>query len=100
MTATATITSELHSDALRVPNAALRFEPPAKSGGPPGSAPATTSAPLPKGKKRIYTLAPDGRTLTAVLVTPGASDGTNTEITGASIAPGTKVVVDVEDVAP
>lgn len=103
MTATATITSELRKEALRVPNAALRFEPPTASGpaGPgAGSQPAVAATPLAKGKKRIYLLAADGRTLTPVQVTPGASDGSYTEIRDASIKPGAKVVVDLADDAP
>ncbi|AKU96595.1 Macrolide-specific efflux protein MacA [Labilithrix luteola] len=104
MTATATITSELHSNVLLVPNVALRFEPPTKSGppGPPGAgaAAAPASAPLAKGKKRLYTLGPDGRTLAPLEVTPGATDGTNTELTEAPIKEGTTVVTDVEEVVP
>lgn len=101
MTATATITSELHSNVLLVPNVALRFEPPVKSGppGPPGGG-APTTAPLAKGKKRLYTLGPDGKTLAPLEVTPGATDGTNTELTEVPIKEGTKVVTDVEEVVP
>jgi HlyD family secretion protein len=101
MTATATITSELHENALRVPNAALRFEPPTTgTPGGPGAAPQASIKPVSAGKKRVYTLAAD-RSLHAVEVSPGASDGTNTEISTANLAPGTSVVVDIEDgVAP
>lgn len=98
MTATATITSELHANVLRVPNAALRFEPPVVSG--PGAPPATIQPALPKGKKRVYKLAGDNVTLVPVQVTPGATDGTNTEVTDATLAPDAQVVVDVEDAAP
>ena len=97
MTATATIASEVHENVLRVPNAALRFEPPAETG--PASSPATTLAPLAPGRKRVYTLAADGRTLAPVELTPGASDGTNTEIAGTTLQPGKNVVVDADDEA-
>jgi len=99
MTATATIASEVHENVLRVPNAALRFEPPAKTG-PTGSSPATTLAPLAPGRKRVYTLAADGRTLTPVELTPGASDGTNTEISATTLLPEKNVIVDTDDEAP
>jgi HlyD family secretion protein len=98
MTATASITSELHGNVLRVPNAALRFEPPAPTG-PPGALGGTTVAkpgPLPQGKKRVYTLTATGAPL-AVEVTPGATDGTHTEIRAVNLDAGAKVIVDVED---
>lgn len=97
MTATATITSELHTNVLRVPNAALRFEPPTTGG--PMSGPGTAQPapkPLSSGMKRVYMLGAGG-TLVSGEVKPGASDGTNTEVTGTKLAPGAKVVVDVED---
>ncbi len=100
MTATATITSELRQNVLRVPNAALRFEPPAPSGPPGGAQTPTLSAPLPNGKKRVYTLGRESQTPVAIDVTPGASDGVNTEIGATSLTPGAKVIVDVEDGAP
>jgi HlyD family secretion protein len=99
MTATATIASEVHENVLRVPNSALRFEPPVV-GGLPGGAQPTTPAALPPGVKRVYRLGTDGRTLAPVQVTPGASDGINTEIGATTLAPGQNVIVDVDDVAP
>jgi len=99
MTATATIASEVHENVLRVPNAALRFEPPAKTG-PTGISPATTLGPLAPGRKRVYTLAADGRTLAPVELTPGASDGTHTEIAATALLPGKNVIVDADDEAP
>jgi HlyD family secretion protein len=98
MTATATIISEKHENVLRVPNAALRFEPPTAGGPMSGpAAPQPARAPLPPGKKRVYTLSIDGRSLVPVEVKPGASDGTSTEVMDTSLAAGTKVVVDVAD---
>jgi HlyD family secretion protein len=98
MTATATITSELRENVLRVPNAALRFEPPAPKRpamGPGNAQPVL--APLPPGKKRVYTLGPDARTPVALEVTLGATDGTHTEITSTNVAVGTQLIVDIED---
>lgn len=99
MTATATITSELHANVLCVPNAALRFEPPAPSG-PPGPQPAVQRIPLPAGKKRVYTPGANGQPPSPIEVTPGATDGVDTEITAAKLAPGAKVIVDIADGAP
>jgi HlyD family secretion protein len=95
MTATATITSELRENVVRVPNAALRFEPPTTSGAPGSVQPVV--APLPSGKKRVYTLAAGARAALPVEVTTGASDGTSTELTSTNLAVGTKVIVDLED---
>ena len=75
------------------------FEPPAKTG-PIGSLPSMTLAPLAPGRKRVYTLAADGRTLTPDELTPGASDGTNTEITPTTLLADKNVIVDTDDEAP
>lgn len=98
MTATATITSELHQNVLRVPNAALRFQPPTPSG--PGSGNTQSKGvrtPLAPGKKRVYTLGADPKAPIPVEVTAGASDGSNTEVSAPTLKPGAKVIVDVED---
>ena len=95
MTATATITSELHEKVVCVPNAALRFEPPATSG-VPGSAPPSVAT-LRPGEKRVYTLGSAPRSPVPIAVKPAASDGINTEITSANLAVGAKVIVDIED---
>ena len=100
MTATATITSELHQNVLRVPNAAFRFEPPTASGPPGGPQAPAVVAPPARGKKRLYTLGGEGRTPVAVEVTAGASDGVSTEIGAGSLAPGATVIVDVGEGAP
>jgi HlyD family secretion protein len=99
MTATATITSELHENALCVPNAALRFEPPVPNG-PPGPQPAVQRIPLSARKKRVYTPGAKGQPPSPIEVTPGATDCVDTEITAAKLAPGAKVIVDIEDGAP
>ena len=101
MTATAEITVTQVSDATLVPNAALRFTPPAAmqtSGGgfrflprPPGSQRRDRSAE--NGAKRVWTL--NGEQLTPIEVALGASDGTVTELRGGQLTPGTQVIVDL-----
>lgn len=95
MTCTATIVAETKKDVLVVPNAALRFVPPAPPG-PPGSKPA---APL-DSKHRVWVL--DGNTPKAIEVKTGATDGLVTEILPLDpkrpeIEPDTKVLVDVKE---
>ena len=101
MTATAEVTVTQVSDATLVPNAALRFTPPAAmqtSGGgfrflprPPGSQRRDRSSE--NGAKRVWTM--NGEQLTPIEVTLGASDGTVTELRGGQLTPGTQVIVDL-----
>jgi len=101
MTATAEITVTQVRDATLVPNAALRFTPPAAmqtSGGgfrflprPPGSQRRDRSAE--NGAKRVWTL--NGEQITPIEVALGASDGTVTELRGGQLTPGTQVIVDL-----
>lgn len=89
MTATATITSEVHKQALVVPNAALRFTPPVEAKfGPP--APQTRAE-----EKQVYVQSAGHAT--AVVVKPGASDGRMTELLSDTLKPGSEVIVDVID---
>ncbi len=103
MTATATIVAKQRSDVLRVPNAALRYVPSvpaeaAKKGvtsglimGPPRAAkrPAASDAST-AGAKQLYVLR-DGAPV-RVAVTPGISDGRQTEITGGELEAGMLVI--------
>jgi HlyD family secretion protein len=103
MTATAEITVTQVPDAVLVPNAALRFTPPAAmlqdgAGGgfrllprPPGAQRRDRSAE--SGPKRVWTL--NGEQVTPIEVVLGASDGTATELRGGQLAPGTQVIVDL-----
>jgi HlyD family secretion protein len=102
MTATAEITVTRVADAILVPNAALRFTPPAalhanEGGGfrllprPPGAPPRDRAAE--KGPKRVWTL--NGEQLTPIEVGLGASDGTVTELRSGDLTPGTQVIVDL-----
>ncbi len=87
MTATATITAETVRGALVVPNAALRFSPPARPGSPPPAAPK-------RDEKRVFVLR--GGALTPVPVKVGVSDGHVTQLLGGALSEGSEVVTDVD----
>ncbi len=109
MTATATITATQRTDALLVPNSALRFEPtatgaaaPAAKGGivasltprmpsrgtrTPAAAGASTAA-----ARQVWVLR-DGVAV-RIAVTPGISDGRMTEVTGGELQAGMAVITD------
>ncbi len=102
MTATAEITVEKVTDALLVPNAALRFEPPrteeggGKRGllarlmpGPPRRSP--SSARAADAGAKVWQLR-DGRPV-PVTVTVGRSDGVSTAVQAAELDAGAKVIV-------
>jgi HlyD family secretion protein len=109
MTATATITTVQRSDALLVPNAALRFNPEAgaadAASGNGGSIVSRMMPRPPRGLgggarragtdiaqvRQVWVLL-DGRPR-AVSVTPGVSDGRMTEITGGELKAGDNVIV-------
>jgi HlyD family secretion protein len=108
MTATAEIVTRVIHDALLVPNAALRFTPPApetkeKSSGMRGllprphrrtpAQPQTTNAKPGARKQQVWVLR--DRKPVAIPVTAGATDGRMTEITSGEIQAGTQVLVDV-----
>jgi HlyD family secretion protein len=95
MTANVRIQTAEHEGVLRIPNAALRFQP---AGAPPQPAAAATP-PRTGGRKgggprtqTIYTLKPDG-TLVPVTVRTGLSDGRFTEIESKDIREGDRVVI-------
>lgn len=106
MTATATLVTLQRDEVLRVPNAALRFSPaagaaPAAGGGsslvsrlmprPPGN-PVRRSAGTDTRQAREVWVLRDGRPV-AVPVTPGASDGRLTEVSGSALQAGDAVIV-------
>lgn len=109
MTATAAITVKRVDDAMMVPNAALRFTPPAQRPGASGSSGSFLSRLLPRpprstpssrdeskaGKKgqRVWTVR-EGQ-LKPIPITTGATDGVMTEVTEGEISPETLLVVDV-----
>jgi HlyD family secretion protein len=105
MTATATITVDQVKDALLVPNAALRYAPPAattrRSGGAgllgllmpsrgPGEQQAASSQQTAGGKRVMWVLR-DGKS-TGVHVTIGLTDGTNTAVTSDELVAGDRVI--------
>lgn len=108
MTATAEITTIHHEDVLLVPNAAVRFTPPADAAPaqqgsivsrllprPPrfGSRPKSSNGKNGKeGAGQVYVLR-DGMPV-AVPVTIGPSNGRLTEVTSSELAPGTPVVTE------
>lgn len=109
MTANITIMTAHESHVLRVPNAALRFNPfaflPAQGGpqgrGPGGGAPGAMQAKRDAGHviKRddhVWTLGPDGKPK-EVPVTIGISDGQYTEVSGDGVHEGLQVLVGIED---
>jgi HlyD family secretion protein len=111
MTATANITVKEVADALLVPNAALRFVPPARSNGKnearSGGSVLTRLFPRPrsgsqnrkevsdlgaKKNQQVWTVRQGS--LTPIPVTIGASNGTFTEIVSGDLRPGLELVVD------
>lgn len=94
MTATATVVSEVLSDVLVVPNAALRFLPPvtAPAGFAPGPPQAVASPMVEGDAKHVYVLR-GGKPAMATVKT-GASDGRMTEVVSGSLAIGDEVITD------
>lgn len=102
MTATAEITVTQVADAVLVPNAALRFTPPAaqqtaNGGGfrllprPPGSQRRDRASEA--GPPRVWTLV--GQDLKSVELALGPTDGKATVLRGGDLAPETNVIVDL-----
>jgi len=108
MTATATITAKQRNDVLLVPNTALRFTPSTAAAAPsakksiassmiprmPGgnnrrSAASTAST---AAARQVWVLPAEGGAPVAVAVTPGISDGHQTEITAGDLKPGMLVI--------
>jgi HlyD family secretion protein len=104
MTATAVITSAERNDVLLVPNAALLFAPDAAGAAPQGGG-SVVSALMPRlpgqAPKRAGTRAADAKQVwvlqegrpVAVPVTPGATDGRFTEVSGDALKAGMAVIV-------
>jgi HlyD family secretion protein len=96
MTATATIVADVKHDAVLVPNAALRFVPPAEGpepGGPPGmGGPKRAGEVVDKDRKNVYVVESGG--LRRVAVRVGATDGTSTELLSDELAEGAVLATD------
>jgi len=101
MTANVTINYETREDAIAVPNAALRFRPPPQLTNTQPSASGSASAPMKKPQRgdaadtsRTVWVQDDATRAHPVTVNIGLSDGTVTEITSGTLAPGDMVVTD------
>jgi HlyD family secretion protein len=103
MTATAEIRVAEVTDALLVPNTALRYSPPADSSaqdkrsflqrilpGPPFRR--STQREAKAGERVVWTL--DNSRPVAISMTPGATDGRNTEVRSGEIKVGQQLIVD------
>jgi HlyD family secretion protein len=111
MTATAEIVVREAKDVLLVPNAALRFTPPAPKDEEPSGGLLRALIPAPRfgrrgdapkrpsgREQRVWTLR-DGK-LAELTITTGASDGTFTEVVRGQVEPGQELVTDAEEEAP
>jgi HlyD family secretion protein len=108
MTATAEIAIREAEQVVVVPNAALRFTPPAEAEAPPQSGgslvtrllprpprrvrPPTENASAEPKRQRVWILR-DGAPV-PILITVGATDGRVTEVTGGELQPGMALIVD------
>lgn len=106
MTATATLVTQQRDDALKVPNAALRFTPPASGTAASGGSPSMVSRLMPRpptgpakragltdtSQVRQVWVLKDGRPV-AVPVRPGPSDGRFTAVESEVLKPGDAVIV-------
>ena len=95
MTATITVKTKESKNALRIPNAALRFKPTPPLGPNGKPLPQPTEPPLAKGQARVHVLLsdkPGDEKEETRIVGIGVTDGVYTEVTG--IDEGTKVVTD------
>jgi HlyD family secretion protein len=101
MTATATITVAHRANVLLAPNAALRFNPAAATGGPQRTlalGPPIRRGAGPQGanfgrgaSRQIWTLDAKGKPQ-ALSVTAADTDGAMTEVSGPGVTPGLKVI--------
>lgn len=105
MTATAEISVQTVEDALLIPNAALRFAPPADSStgsgksfiqsilpGPPRSTEVARIEQSKNGERLIWVLR--GNSPVSVSVRTGATDGARTQIVAGDLTPDDQVIVD------
>jgi HlyD family secretion protein len=112
MTANVDFLAKSAEDVLTVPNAALRFTPPADAvtGGARATSPTTSSAPRASGANReqrgtrqrpanagrVWTVDAAGK-LQPIRVRTGISNGTITEVSGQDLKPGLKVITGVTE---
>lgn len=99
MTATVTIKTHQVKNALRVPNAALRYKPTPPLGPNGKPVPQPPEAPLAKGTGRVYVVTSDklgDEKSEPRIIQVGVTDGIDTEVLGGLVA-GAKVVTDEVD---
>jgi HlyD family secretion protein len=100
MTSTITVRTHDAKDALRIPNAALRFRPTPPTGPDGKPIPQPPEPALAKGQGRVYVLTndkPGQEKDEARVIAIGITDGTFTQVTDANLPLGTKVVTDESD---
>ena len=96
MTATITVKTKEAKNAMRIPNAALRYRPTPPTGPDGKPVPQPPEQPLAKGQGKVYVLTsdkPGDEKEEQKLVQVGVTDGINTEVTG-GLEAGAKVVTD------
>jgi HlyD family secretion protein len=99
MTADVSIITSIVKDVLRVPNAALRFRPPAAPGAKPGAAPSAKPGPAPGAKPSAGERGPavwvlrNGQ-IVRVPIKIGLSDGTYTELLSGDLKEGDEAVTE------
>jgi HlyD family secretion protein len=99
MTATVTIKTKESKNAVRIPNAALRYKPTPPMGPNGKPVPQAPEPPLAKGTGRVYLLTndkPGDEKTESKIIQVGITDGINTEVTG-GLPNSAKLVTDETD---
>jgi HlyD family secretion protein len=100
MTATVTIKTKEVKNAMRIPNAALRYKPTPPMGPNGKPVPAPPEPPLAKGTGRVFVLVndkPGDEKTETKLLTIGVTDGINTEVLGGLPADAKLVTDEMDD---
>lgn len=94
LTANVSITVAHREKVLKVPNAALRFKyEPGEAASGAATPRASGTTPTAPGQRQVWV--PDGKNLKAVLVRPGITDGSYTEIIEGALKEGQEVVTGI-----
>ncbi len=91
MTANVSIVIQQKKDVIRIPNAALRFRPSERPSGPSGANSAGAGEREKKGPS-VWVLENDKPK--RIVITPGISDGTNTEVVSGDLKEGQQLIVE------
>jgi HlyD family secretion protein len=100
MTAYVNIVVASRKDVLLVPNAALRFKPPASASIAAAPNAATERKPARRDAARAVVHVPEGRQLKPIAIETGISDTRHTEVTAGDLKAGDRVVVEDLRAAP